>query len=179
MALAIRSARSDHAWTRAHGDVAVRPLGRPAPAVEAAPRRPRLAVVAPRRRTAGRVTLLCAGLFAVMVGALAFQTQVARDQFRLDRLDKEIRIAREQYDALRRERAELRSPGRLMAAAQALGMVSGDLQPTDLDQFTSIDPDVVATVQRMGSAGGSRPATVGDADFSAYAAVKAQTGGTP
>ncbi len=152
---------------------------RPVPVAEGGSRRPRLAVVAPRRRTAGWVTVVCGLLFMLMVGALAFQTQVARDQFRLDRIDKEIRTARAQYDALRRERAELRSPGRLMAAAQALGMVSGDLQPTDLEQFSSIDPDVVATVQRTGVGGGAAPSTGGDADFSAYAAVKAQTGGAP
>ena len=139
-----------------------------------APRRPRLQVVGPRRRAAGMLVSAGVLLFFLMVGALAFQTQVARNQLRLDRIDNDIRFAREQYDALRRERAELRSPGRLKMVAESLGMVAASQS-----EFGSIDPDVIASVQRSGATGGAPASNTVDRDFSAYAAVKAQAGGAP
>ena len=113
-------------------------------------------------------------VFGLMVGALTFQTQVARNQLRLDRIDNDIRLAREQYDALRRERAELRSPGRLKMIAESLGM-----QAASESSFGSIDPEVVATIQRSGVAGGATASNTADKEFAAYAVVKAQAGGAP
>ena len=76
---------------------------------------------------------------------------------------------------LRRERAELRSPGRLAAEAKKLGMV-----PASQTEFVSLDPDVVATVQRSGTTGQDGAAdTTADAEFEQYADVKAQAGGAP
>lgn len=137
-------------------------------------RRPQLEVVAPKRHTASAVVVGGALLFLVMVGALAFQTQVARNQLRLDRIDNDIRVAHEQYDALRRERAELRSPGRLKMVAESLGMVAAAQS-----EFGSISPEVIADVQRSGAAGGAPAANTVDRGFAAYAAVKAQAGGAP
>ena len=142
--------------------------------VVVAPRRPRLQAVGPRRRTASMVVTAGAVLFLVMVGALAFQTQVARNQLRLDRIDNDIRVAREQYDALRRERAELRSPGRLKMVAESLGMVAASQS-----EFGTIPPEVIADVQRSGATGGAPASNAVDKDFAAYAAVKAQAGGAP
>jgi len=174
VAIAIRSADAATARARAHGEVAARAnTGAPAE-VSLVPRRPRLAVVGPRRRTAGTVATLSGIVFAVMVGALAFQTQVARNQLQLDRIDHDIRVAREQYDSLRRERAELRSPGRLMQAAMSLDMVAAS-QST----FMNLDPDVVAAVQRSGATGGAAATSDADKEFAAYASVKAEAGGAP
>jgi len=65
-------------------------------------------------------------VFTLMLAAAAFQTQLARRQLQLDQLNKDMDVATQHYDALRRERAELRSPGRLHAEAQKRGMVSSD-----------------------------------------------------
>lgn len=136
--------------------------------------KPRLVVVAPRRRTARVVAGLAAVVFIAMIGALAFQTQVARTQLRLDTLDREIRQAHERYDVLRRERAELRSPGRLAQSAMALDMV-----PATQTEFMSLDADVVATVQRTGVAPGEVGLSDVEQEFRDYASVKAQAGGKP
>ena len=173
MAIAIRSGGSS-IRTRSHGEVDASTLSRSSAEVGLPPRGPRLTVVAPRRRTASMVAVGSAIVFGVMVGALAFQTQVARNQLQLDRIDHDIRVAREQYDALRRERAELRSPGRLMQAAMSLDMVAA-AQST----FMSLDPDVVAAVQRSGATGGAAAQSDADKEFAAYASVKAQAGGAP
>lgn len=146
-----------------------------APAVAPKEReRPRLVVVAPRRRTAAMVGGMAVLLFALMVSALAFQTQVARTQLRLDTLDREIRQAHERYDVLRRERAELRSPGRLAQAAMALDMV-----PATQTEFVSLDADVIATVQRTGVDSGDVGISDIEQEFRDYASVKAQAGGKP
>ena len=98
----------------------------------------------PRRRGAVRVVaVLCTLLVAVMMGAAAFQTQLARRQVELDRLESDIHSAREQYEVLRRERAELRSPAHLSAAAAERGMV-----PATEAGFMVLSPEVLAEVQR-------------------------------
>jgi cell division protein FtsL len=154
---------------------AERPVAAPSPAPSAKQRnKPRLVEVAPRRRTAGVIGAMVVALFALMIGALAFQTQVARTQLRLDTLDREIRQAHERYDVLRRERAELRSPGRLAQAAMALDMV-----PATQTEFVRIDADVVATVQRSGVGSQQSGLTDVEQEFRDYAAVKAQAGGKP
>lgn len=161
MALPLRSTRPD----------------RPAPAPASAPKerpKPRLVVVAPRRSTATVIGLLATLVFALMIGALAFQTQVARTQLRLDTLDREIRQAHERYDVLRRERAELRSPGRLAQAAMTLDMV-----PATQTEFVALDADVIATVQRTGVAPSHSEVSDVEQEFRDYAAVKAQAGGSP
>jgi hypothetical protein len=136
--------------------------------------RPELVVVAPRSRAARFVVAGCVVVFGMMLGAAAFQTQLARKQLTIDGLDRRIRAAHDQYDVLRRERAELRSPGRLMAEAAALGMV-----PASQTQFVSLDPDVVATVQRSGGTVRGPSSATPDQEFQNYATVKAQAGSAP
>lgn len=98
----------------------------------------------PRRRGAVRLLgVLCAALVLVMMGAAAFQTQLARRQVELDRLDSDISAARETYEELRRERAELRSPSHLSDVAAERGMVTA----TEAG-FMVLDPEVLAEVQR-------------------------------
>jgi len=163
MALALRAPRAERAT----------PIATPAPESKQR-QRPRLVVVAPRRRTAALVGGAAVLLFGLMVAALAFQTQVARTQLRLDTLDREIRQAHERYDVLRRERAELRSPGRLAQSAMALDMV-----PATQTEFMSLEADVVATVQRTGVAPGEVGLSDVEQEFRDYASVKAQAGGKP
>lgn len=120
------------------------------------------------------IAAVCTPVFALMLGAAAFQTQLASRQVRLDAIDREIRAAYDQYDIMRRERAELRSPGRLIAEATAIGMV-----PATETQFVALDPDVIATVQRAGvETDASDSSAIGE-EFQQYVDVKAQSGSAP
>jgi len=163
--------------SRVHGDGAAdaRAMVKRTAAVAHVTPRPQLVVVPTRRRAARLIAVGCTIVFGLMLGAAAFQTQLARRQLTLDTVDRDIRAAHEQYDVLRRERAELRSPGRLSVEATNLGMV-----PATQTEFVAIDADVVATVQRSGTADDStnESASVED-EFEQYADVKAQAGGAP
>lgn len=131
--------------------------------------------VVPRRRRAARYAgLLCALVVCSMLAAAAFQTQLARRQVELDKLDQAIHGAREQYEVLRRERASLRSPSRLSEVAKEIGMV-----PATETGFMVMSPDVLSIVQQ--SVG-----TLGDADgglvpdpLAQFRDVKSVTDGTP
>jgi hypothetical protein len=136
--------------------------------------RPQLALVPRRRRTARLITIVCTPVFTLMLGAAAFQTQLASRQLRLDAVDRDIRTAYETYDTMRRERAELRSPGRLAVEAAAIGMV-----PAKQTQFVALDPDVIATVQRTGVLIDHADASGIGEEFQQYADVKAQSGSAP
>ncbi len=175
MALAVRSERAPMVRSRVHGsDGDPRTLVKSTAKVAHVTPRPELVVVAPRRRTARLIGAGCAVVFVLMIGAAAFQTQLARRQLTLDTMDRKIRAAHEQYDVLRRERAELRSPGRLSQQAAALGMV-----PAHQTQFLMLDADVIATVQRSGAPKDTNNETTIEQEFDAYAHVKAQAGGAP
>ena len=177
MAMAARSERAMTVRSRVHGGGAAdaRVMVKRTASVAHITPRPQLVVVPRRRRTARLIAAGSTVLFGLMLGAAAFQTQLARRQLELDTMDRSIRAAHEQYDVLRRERAELRSPGRLATEATALGMV-----PASQTEFVTLDPDVVATVQRSGTSGqdGDDDTTVDD-EFEQYADVKAQAGGAP
>jgi len=130
--------------TRRHGNAAAtgpQPLVRATAGIRSDVR-PHLVLVVPRGRRAAHVAVVMSVVVGLaMLGAAAFQTQLAQRQVELDRLAGDIRASREQYEVLRRERAELRSPGRLAEVASANGMVpSGD------SAFLSIQPDVLAIV---------------------------------
>jgi cell division protein FtsL len=117
--------------------------------------RPALTVVPRRRRAARLLGVLCALVVLAMLGAASFQTQLAQRQLELDRLDQEIVDAREQYEILRQERAELRSPQRLAGIATAAGMI-----PTKQSSFVPLSPELMAVVQE--SIGGLGDGATGD-----------------
>ncbi len=176
MALAARTERATMVRSRVHGDSAVdvRVMVKRTAGVADLTPRPQLVVVPRRRRAARLIAVGSTVVFGLMLGAAAFQTQLARRQLTLDILDRDIRVAHEQYDVLRRERAELRSPGRLAMQASNLGMV-----PATQTEFVVLDPDVVATVQRSSVASHDSNDTSIDQEFQQYADVKAQAGGAP
>ena len=107
-----------------------------------------------------------------MLSSAAFQTQLARRQVELDRVDSQIRVARTDFNELRRQRAELRSPQRLATIGASLGM--GAASDTE---FLDLSPDVIADVQQ--SAGGVFDPQIEAVDpvFEDFKAVKALTGG--
>jgi hypothetical protein len=78
-------------------------------------------------------------VFVGLLGAAVFHTQLAERQLRLDRIDRQVAAERERFDELRYERAELRSPVRLAAAASELGMSRGRATT-----FVAVTPDAVA-----------------------------------
>ncbi len=157
-----------------------RPLARTTTAAERAAarekavQRPRLEVVPPRRRALGIAVAACVVLFALLLGAVAFQTQLAQNQLALDKTERAVRDARERYDILRRQRAQLRSPNRLAVEAERLGMV-----PAETGELMTIDPGTVAAVQAAAS---GLPENVFDDQGSSldqFGDVKAVTGGAP
>lgn len=102
--------------------------------------RPALEVVQRRRRWPA----LLAGatwsvVFVGLLGTAVFHTQLAERQLEIDRLDRELFVERERFDDLRYERAELRSPMRLAAAAAELEMSRGELTT-----FVSVEPEALA-----------------------------------
>lgn len=179
MALAVRADREERAAragavrSRVHGETPRSLVKATAKVAHVAPR-PQLVVVAPRRRAARFIAAGSVVVFGLMLGAAAFQTQLARRQLTIDTYDRQIRAAHEQYDVLRRERAELRSPGRLATEASALGMV-----PATQTQFITLTPEVIGAVQRSGAPTDHREETTIEQEFDAYARVKAQAGSAP
>lgn len=122
----------------------------------------------------GLVVVAGVALFAMLIGAVAFQTQIARNQLALDKTERDVTAARNRYDVLRRERAELRSPNRLAVEATRLGM-----SPAQNGEFMTVTPDVVASV--LASASGLT-SSVGDQAASSldqFGEVKAVTGDVP
>jgi hypothetical protein len=136
-----------------HRDVAPRRAGAPTIAprrrgrTATAATKPSLVVVSRRRRwPAFMAVLVWSMVFAAMLGAAVFHTQLAGRQLRIDRLERAVAAERERFDELRYERAELRSPVRLAAAASALGMDRGDVS-----EFISVSPELLA--QQIAAAG--------------------------
>lgn len=106
----------------------------------------RLSVVPARRRFAWFAVSLTVLVSVVMIGAIAVHTSIAERQLEIDELERSVRRAQEQFDVLRAQRAELRSPTRLAAEASAIGMVIGEES-----EFVEIDPMVLAvTIARTG-----------------------------
>ena len=101
----------------------------------------KFAVVEGRRRVAWFAVSLSVMIGGVMVGALALHTRISERQLQIDGLERAVRQAQTDFDVLRPERAELRSPTRLAENATQLGMVPGDES-----EFLAVDPMIYAIV---------------------------------
>jgi len=136
--------------------------------------RVQLAVV-PRKRRALPLVVVCGLLlFGMLIGTVAFQTQIARNQLALDKVEKDVAAARDRYDVLRQQRAELRSPDRLAVQARQL-----EMGPAGASEFMTITPDVVAAVAAAAS---GLPPDVGESAPSSldqFGEVKSVTGDVP
>jgi hypothetical protein len=105
-----------------------------------------LAVVPGRRRVAWFAVGLTVLIGVVLIGVVLLHTRLAERQLRIDELERAVRVEQEQFDVLRAQRAELRSPTRLAVSAGALGM-----SPGEESQFIAVDPMVLAvTIARTG-----------------------------
>jgi cell division protein FtsL len=135
---------------------------------------PQLHIVPRRRKAVGVVVVGFVFLFALLLGATAFQTQIARNQLEIDRTETAVKNARERYDNLRRERAELRSPNRLAIKAAELGMV-----PAESGEFMEIDGSISA---RIAVTSGDLSISVSQQQpepFDQFSEIKAVEGDTP
>ena len=77
----------------------------------------------------------------LMLGTVVLHTRLAERQGEIDRLEAAVTEARERFDVLRQQRAELRSPTRLAIEARNLGMM-----PTPRTEFLPVDPQTLAQV---------------------------------
>jgi cell division protein FtsL len=77
----------------------------------------------------------------VLASIVVFQTVIAEQQLRLDKITTDVRLARVHYDELRQQRAELRAPDYLREKAMMLGMSQGMSA-----KFEEVPADVVASV---------------------------------
>lgn len=119
--------------------------GAPKRSTASAPAR-QLSVVPARRRVAWFAVTLTVLVAAVMMGAVAVHTMIAERQLEIDELERGVRQAQQEFDVLRAERAELRSPTRIEAEASAMGMVVGSES-----KFVAVDPMTLAiTIARTG-----------------------------
>ena len=100
--------------------------------------RPNLRVVQPGERTLRRLTpfggvVLTALLFVVLAALAGAHTLIAQGQIRLDGIDEKVQAEQLRYQQLRKDVAQAESPERIVAAAEAQGMVAPsdlvDLQP--------------------------------------------------
>lgn len=106
----------------------------------------KLAVVPARRRVAWFAVTLTVLVSAVMMAAVGLHTRIAERQLDIDGLERGVRDAQEEFDVLRSQRAELRSPTRISAKALELGMVVGSES-----EFVAVDPMTLAiTIARTG-----------------------------
>ncbi|MEZ5295734.1 MAG: hypothetical protein R2697_05510 [Ilumatobacteraceae bacterium] len=118
---------------------------RPTPSRSTA-QRPDLRVVPGRRRFAWFAMFLMVLVTGLLLGATYLHTRIAERQLEIDRLDRAMRTAQEEFDVLRSERAVLRSPTRLAKEAAALGMHAGEES-----EFVPIDPMLLAvTIAQTG-----------------------------
>ncbi|MGB7880684.1 MAG: hypothetical protein WBL31_18105 [Ilumatobacteraceae bacterium] len=139
--------------------------------------RPSLVVMERRRRwPALLAVVLWTTVFLGLLGAAVFHTQLAGRQLRIDRLERSVAAERERFDELRYQRAELRSPVRLAAAASELGMQRGDAT-----EFIDIDPGALA--RQIAAAGvideRAVQITIDTDPLDQFRAVKSVTGETP
>jgi cell division protein FtsL len=96
--------------------------------------RPDLRVVPRRRVAVNAALLLLVVIVALMLATVVLHTRLTERQLQIERLEQDVTEARERFDVLRRQRAELRSPTRLAMESADLGMVvapSGDFVTVD------------------------------------------------
>ncbi len=139
--------------------------------------KPNLVVVERRRRWPAVVAALAwTALFMVLLAAAVFHTQLAERQLRIDRLERSVATQSEQFDELRFERAELRSPVRLATAARALGMERGDT-----GDFVRIAPEALARQLAAAGAidGGTSRVIIETDPLEQFRDLKAVTDGQP
>lgn len=116
----------------------------PSPRPRPTSRPDHLRVVRPSERRRARLSpvtgvVLTGVLFALLFAVAIAQTMLVQGQVRLDQLDANLTTEQARYQELRKDVAELESPGRVVAAAQEQGMVA----PNELVYLQPSTPDPV------------------------------------
>lgn len=136
--------------------------------------RPRLVVVERGSRLVWVISVSALGLCCLLFFTAILRTELAKQQLRLDNLNRSVVMARDHYNDLRHERAFLESPGRLSSEAAKLGM-----KPAGNARFVPVDADVVATV--LASTGDlmDRVAEEATSPLDQFGRVKSEVDGAP
>lgn len=103
--------------------------------------KPRLVVVERGSRVVWLVSLSALALCCLLFFTAMLRIELAKQQLKLDGLNRAVVMARDHYNDLRHERAFLESPSRLSSEAAKLGM-----KPSGNARFVAVPPDVVASV---------------------------------
>lgn len=137
------SVRPDPVRLRRPTGSAVHPGGRSSSRSNSQPtQRPELRVVETVRAKKFSIVASALVIIAMVLTLIVvFQTVIAEQQLRLDKITTDVRLARFHYDELRQQRAELRAPDYLRDQAVLLGMSQGLSA-----KFEEIPADVVASV---------------------------------
>ena len=151
----------------------VRVDGLRAPRPVATPR-PRLVVVERGSRLVWVISLSALGLCFLLFFAAMLRTELAKQQLKLDGLNRSVVMARDHYSDLRHERAFLESPGRVSSEAAKLGM-----KPAGAAKFVAVDPAVVASVLASSGDLTDRVAQQASTPFDEFGHIKSEVGATP
>jgi cell division protein FtsL len=89
-------------------------------------RRPQLEVVPRARRRVRLAGVGFTALFVVMLGLTVFQTQLARQQWEIDRIEQGVEVERLRLTELRKANAVLHSPERVITEAEKMGLSRGN-----------------------------------------------------
>ena len=126
---------------------------RPVAATPTKSTRPQLRIVPRPRLAINAALVLGVVIVGLMLAAVVLHTRLAERQLEIDRIEQAVTDARERFDVLRQQRAELRSPTRLGAESAELGM---HVPPET--EFLAVDPatlaQVIAAAGTVDAAGG-------------------------
>ena len=112
--------------------------------------RPRLSVVAQPERWYMRIMSIVASVVVLMFLVVSLRAHMAQQEMRLDKLNYDISRAREHFETLRAQRANMQSPELLIAQARTIGLVpSVGSRPIDVPAETAAE--VAATVGKVDS----------------------------
>lgn len=111
----------------------------------------------------------------VLLGVALLHTTLAERQLEIDRLERSVAEAQAEFDVLRANRAELRSPTRLGTEAHELGMIAANEST-----FVQVDPWVLAiTIARTGEIPGDTEIGDGLEPLDQFRFVKSVSSETP
>ena len=155
-------------------DLDRRAAARPSRAAAPVQSRPRLVVVERGSRLVWVISLSALGLCFLLFFAAMLRTELAKQQLKLDGLNKSVVMARDHYSDLRHERAFLESPSRVSSEAAKLGM-----KPAGAAKFIAVDPDIVATVLASTGDLTEHVAEKATTPFDEFGHIKSEVGSNP
>lgn len=136
--------------------------------------RPNLVVVEQQKRRVSRSALVIVGLVAAMFAVVSLRIFMAQQQVKLDKLNQDVTKARQYFDQLRAERANLQSPSVLMEQAKAIGM-----EPAVKTKIVAVSPEAAAAVAATVGKIDSDLLGPGNSPLVQFGEVKSRVGRTP